>query len=249
MFSKTALEVTGNISSRYNRVQYYFLLDKTNDELLKANERLLNQQKQNFSQPDTGNLLSAGPGINDTLSANRKWLYHAAKVVQQSIIQQNNYVIIHRGSNQQLRNDLGVVDINNGVVGKIVETSENFSAIMSLLHKDSKVSAKLFKYPDVAGTIFWDGKTPNIVELIGIPKSLKVAKGDSVITSGLTATYPAGYMIGQVAEVSPDKSSSNYQIKIKTTVNFYNVQMVYAIDNLEQDEIKALEKKLEKKNH
>jgi rod shape-determining protein MreC len=46
MFSKTALEVTGNISNQYNKVQYYFLLDKTNDALLKANERLLNQQNK-----------------------------------------------------------------------------------------------------------------------------------------------------------------------------------------------------------
>lgn len=248
-FSKTALEFTGAISKRYNKVQYYFQLDKTNEDLLKANERLLNAQKQNFNQPDTLNLISPGPVNNDTVQANRKWLYRAAKVVQQSTIQQNNYVIINRGTNQQMKTDLGVVDINNGVVGKVVETSGNYAAIMSLLHKDSKISAMLFKSPDVVGTISWDGKTPNVVQFTGIPKSIKVLPGDSVITSGLTGTYPSGYLIGRVQEVVPEKSSNNYLLKIKTTVNFYNVQMVYAIENLQQNEIKELEKRLDKKNN
>ena len=248
-FSKTALEFTGTISKRYNKVQYYFQLDKTNADLLKANERLLNAQKQNFNQPDTLNLISPGPVSFDTVQTNRKWLYMAAKVVQQSTIQQNNFVIINRGVNQQMKTDLGVVDINNGVVGKVVETSDNYAAIMSLLHKDSKVSAMLFKFPDVVGTVSWDGKVPNIVQLTGIPKSVKVVAGDSVITSGLTGTYPSGYLIGRVQEVVPEKSSNNYLLKIKTTVNFYNVQMVYAIDNLQKKEINELEKKLEKKNN
>ena len=248
-FSKTALEFTGAISKRYNKVQYYFQLDKTNADLLKANERLLNAQKENFNQPDTLNLISPGPVSFDTVQTNRKWLYMAAKVVQQSTIQQNNFVIINRGVNQQMKTDLGVVDINNGVVGKVVETSDNYAAIMSLLHKDSKVSAMLFKSPDVVGTVSWDGKVPNIVQLTGIPKSVKVVAGDSVITSGLTGTYPSGYLIGRVQEVVPEKSSNNYLLKIKTTVNFYNVQMVYAIDNLQKKEINELEKKLEKKNN
>lgn len=248
-FSKTALEFTGTISKRYNKVQYYFQLDKTNADLLKANERLLNAQKENFNQPDTLNLISPGPVSFDTVQTNRKWLYMAAKVVQQSTIQQNNFVIINRGVNQQMKTDLGVVDINNGVVGKVVETSDNYAAIMSLLHKDSKVSAMLFKSPDVVGTVSWDGKVPNIVQLSGIPKSVKVIAGDSVITSGLTGTYPSGYLIGRVQEVVPEKSSNNYLLKIKTTVNFYNVQMVYAIDNLQKKEITELEKKLEKKNN
>lgn len=248
-FSKTALEFTGAISKRYNKVQYYFQLDKTNADLLKANERLLNAQKQNFNQPDTLNLISPGPVSFDTVQTNRKWLYMAAKVVQQSTIQQNNFVIINRGVNQQMKTDLGVVDINNGVVGKVVETSDNYAAVMSLLHKDSKVSAMLFKSPDVVGTVSWDGKVPNIVQLSGIPKSVKVIAGDSVITSGLTGTYPSGYLIGRVQEVVPEKSSNNYLLKIKTTVNFYNVQMVYAIDNLQKKEITELEKKLEKKNN
>lgn len=246
-FSKTALEITGTISSKYNTVQNYFELEKTNKDLVKANEKLLNGQTQNFEKADTMNTTGEPLLFTDTIQANRKWFYRWAKVVQQSVISQNNFVILHRGSNQGVAEDMGVVDINNGVVGKITEVSGNYAAVMSLLHKDSKVSARLMKSTDVAGTITWDGKKTNIVQLSGIPKTIKVEKGDTVITTGLTATFPQGYMVGTVDEATPDKSSSNYLIKIKTTVNFYNVQMVYAIENLQKKEINELENKLKKK--
>lgn len=246
-FSKTALEITGTINSKYNKVQNYFELEKTNNDLVKANENLLNAQKQNFEQADTANKTGEPPLFTDTITANRKWFYRWAKVVQQSIISQNNFVIIHRGSNQGVAEDMGVIDINNGVVGKITEVGNNYAAVMSLLHKDSKVSARLLKSPDVAGTITWNGKKINIVELNGIPKTIKVQKGDTVVTTGLTATFPQGYIIGTVDEAVQDKGSTNYLIKVKTLVNFYTVQMVYAIENAQKKEIDELENKLKKK--
>ncbi len=246
-FSKTGLEVSGYFSKQYNEVEYFFHLKKTNEDLVKINERLLNAQRQNFMQPDTASIIADGPVTNDTLEIHRKWLYRWAKVVQQSTVNQSNYVILNRGTSQGVSQDMGVVDINNGVVGKIVEVSNNYAAVMSLLHKDSKVSARLFKSPEAVGTIVWDGKTPNIVQLTGISKSAKVVKGDSVVTTALTATYPPGYLIGVVDEVIAEKSTNNYLLKIKTTVNFYNVQMVMVIDNLQKKDIEELENKLKKK--
>ena len=247
-FSRRALEWSGNVSKQYNKVEYYFQLQKTNELLVKENQQLLNAQKQNFAGPDTLKKIALGPSTTDSLESHRKWLYLYAKVTQQSTISQSNYVIINRGVKQGMREDMGVLDPNNGVVGRIMEVSDNFSAVMSLLHKDSKVSARLYKYPEIAGTIVWDGKTPNIVQLTGIPKSLKVVKGDSVITTNLSPTFPPGCLVGTVEEVLSDKSSNHYLIRVKTVVNFFNVQFVYAIDNLEGKEIEVLENKLKKKN-
>jgi hypothetical protein len=46
--------------------------------------------------------------------------------------------------------------------------------------------------------------------------------------------------LGTVEEVVPEKSTNNYQIKVKSAANFYNLQYGYAIDNLEKDEIQAI---------
>lgn len=229
-------EVTGKINKQYNKIDYYFQLKKTNEQLAKDNERLRNLVKENFDKPDTASKIVTDSIPHDTLGHRRVWQYYSAKVVSSSVSAQNNFIVLARGSAQHLKKDEGVVDPNNGIVGIITDVSENFSVVMSLLHKDSRISAKLKKGGD-AGQVIWDGKDPNRLSLIEIRKSAKVAKGDTVFTSGFTTTFPYGLMIGTIDEIVPEKSTNNYLIKLKSTANFYNLQYVYAIENYQKEEI------------
>ncbi len=94
----------------------------------------------------------------------------------------------------------------------------------------------------------WDGLQPNVVTLKDISKEVKVAVGDSVITSGLSDKFPFGLLIGTVKEVVNDKSSSTYTIKVKTAANFYNLQYVNIINNLQKYEPQDLLKSVKKTN-
>jgi rod shape-determining protein MreC len=240
-------EVTGRVNEQYNKVDYYMQLKKTNLQLVQDNERLRNLMKENFEIPDTTTKIVVDSIPYDTLGNHRKWIYQAAKVVSNSVSGQNNFIVLGRGSVQQLEKDEGVIDPNNGVVGIITDVSENYAVVMSLLHKDSKINALLKNDPLGGGTIIWDGKEPNYLTMINVRRSVKVAKGDTVITSGITTTFPYGLLIGTVEKVDPDKSSNNYIIKIKSTVNFFNLQYAYAIDNYQKEEIKALVEKAKSK--
>ncbi|MBC7888817.1 MAG: rod shape-determining protein MreC [Ferruginibacter sp.] len=232
-------EVSGKVNTWFNKIDYYFQLKKTNEQLVKDNERLRNQLKVNFASPDTTTKIVTDSIPYDTLGNHRKWLYLSAKVVFNSVSAQNNFIVLGRGLHQQLKKDDGVMDPNNGVVGIITDVSENFAVVMSLLHKDSKISAKLKNGGD-AGQVTWDGKDPNRLSLIEIRKSAKVARGDTVFTSGFTPTFPYGLLIGTIDEIIPDKSTNNYIIKLKSAANFYNLQYVYAIENFQKDEINRL---------
>ena len=236
-------EITGRVNEQYNKVDYYLQLKKTNQQLVKDNERLRNLMKANFESPDTANKIVIDSIPYDTLGNHRKWLYQAAKVVSNSVSTQNNFIVLGRGSGQQLKKDEGVIDPNNGVVGIVTDVSENYAVVMSLLHKDSKINALLKNDPQGGGTIIWDGKEPNYLSMINVRKSVKVAKGDTVFTSGITTTFPYGLMIGTVEQVEPEKSTNNYIIKVKSTANFYNLQFVYAIDNNQREEINKLVEK------
>lgn len=236
-------EITGRVNEQYNKVDYYLQLKKTNQQLVKDNERLRNLMKANFESPDTANKTVIDSIPYDTLGNHRKWLYQAAKVVSNSVSTQNNFIVLGRGSGQQLKKDEGVIDPNNGVVGIVTDVSENYAVVMSLLHKDSKINALMKNDPQGGGTIVWDGKEPNYLSMINVRKSVKVAKGDTVFTSGITTTFPYGLMIGTVDQVEPEKSTNNYIIKVKSTANFYNLQFVYAIDNNQREEINKLVEK------
>ena len=240
-------EITGRVNTQYNKVDNFLQLNKSNEALKKENEQLRNELKNNFQGLDTVNKIVTDSIPYDTLGNKRVWLYKAAKVVSNSVTAQNNFIVLARGAAKQLQKDAGVVDPGNGVVGIVTDVSENFAVVMSLLHKDSRISVKLKKGGD-AGQVTWDGKEPNRLSLIDIKKSAKVAKGDTVFTSGFTTTFPYGMMVGTIDEVLQDKSTNNLIIKLKSSANFYNLQYVYTIDNLQKDEINTLLEKAKTKN-
>ena len=247
VYSSVAGEITGKISQQYNGVEYYFQLKKTNDSLVKANAGLYNKLKQDYDMADTVSKLAIDTIKIDTVLHQRKYLYLPAKVVGNSVSQPNNYLTLHRGSQQGVSADLGVTDINNSVVGTVVDVSKNYSVVMSLLHRQSNISAKLKKSGET-GSIIWDGLQPNIVILKDISKVVKVAKGDTVITSGFSDKFPFGLLIGTVNDIIDEKTSSTHIIKVKTAANFYNLQYVDIINNLQKDEPQQLLKNVKKTN-
>lgn len=247
IFSNTANQFTGKISEQYNKVEDYFHLKKTNDSLWQANERLYNKLKENFQLPDTISKFVIDTLKIDSLEEHRKYRYLRATVLENSVTTQSNYIVLGRGKNQELKEGMGLIDINNGVVGIITTVSNDYAVVMSLLHKDSHLSGKLLKGGET-GTLSWDGKEPNIISITGIPKSAKVSKGDTIITSGFSTTFPKGLLVGYITEIVPEKSTNNYAIKIKTAADFYNLQYVYAIDNKQQEAVKELLEKAAQQN-
>ena len=247
MFMDIANEVTGKVYKQYNNVEYYFQLKKTNDSLVKANERLYNKLKQDFEMPDTVNKIAIDTIRIDSTEKYRKYLYMEAKVVGNSISLPNNYIQLNRGTLQGVQKDMGVINVNNAVVGTVIDVSNNFSVVMSLLHMQSNISAKLKKTGEV-GNVVWDGKKPNIVLLKEIGKNATVHKGDSVITSGFSEKFPYGLLIGTIDQIIEDKSTNIYTLKVRTAANFFNLEYVYIINNLQKDEPAELLKRVKKVN-
>lgn len=240
MFGNSANKITGKVNSQYNKIEYYFRLKKTNDSLVIANERLYNKLAQNYDIPDSVATKEVIDSIRvDSILQYRRFIYMQAKVVANSVTSQNNYAVLHSANASKMRVGMGVVDPVNAVVGVITEVSGNYAVVMSLLHKDTKISGKLFKTGET-GTISWDGKNPDIITLSGISKGVKIAKGDSVITSGFSAIYPKGLLLGRISEIYMEQGTSNYRVLLRTGANFHNLEYAYAIDNSQQQEINRL---------
>ncbi|RYF90517.1 MAG: rod shape-determining protein MreC [Chitinophagaceae bacterium] len=239
MFGNSANRLTGKVNSQYDRIQYYFQLKKTNDSLVKANEVLYNKLAANFSLPDSGFREVVDTMRLDSIQQYRKFTYLHAKVVANAVTSPSNFVVLQSVNAPMMRVGMGIVGPNSEVVGVITDISGEFAVVMSLLHKDSKISGKLLKTGET-GTISWDGKYPNLVSLAGIPKSTKLAKGDSVITSGFSTIFPKGLLIGRIDEVFLEKATNNYRVVVRTAANFYNLEWAYAINNSQQPAIDQL---------
>jgi rod shape-determining protein MreC len=239
MFGNTANKITGKVNSEYNKVEYYFQLKRTNDSLVKANEALYNKLKADFNLPDTVSKTVIDTMKIDSITQYRTLNYLNAKVVSNSVNQKNNFIVIAGANVKKFKPAMGIIDINNNAVGVITEVSGDYAVVMSMLHKDSKINGKLMKTGET-GTVTWDGTSPNILALSGIPKSAKIAVGDSIITSGFSTYFPKGILIGRIDGIFSEKSTSNYTIKVRSSADFYNLQYVYAIINYQQQDIDKL---------
>ena len=242
-FAGVAKELTGGIYDRANNIEYYFHLKKTNDSLATENARLRNMLSGNFEAPDTTSKTVTDTIPFDSLGNVRKYLWREARVSNNSTSTQNNYITIHRGENQGVQRDMGVIS-PSGIVGTVVNTSANYATVMSLLHRQSRMRASLKKSGET-GTVQWDGNSPLYLTLIDIPKSAKITKGDSVVTS-YSDRFPPGLVVGTVQDIVEDKSSNFYTLRLRPATNFFNLQYVYVIENLQRNEQKQLEEATKK---
>jgi rod shape-determining protein MreC len=243
-YMNVANEVTGRFYVRYNKIETYFTLQKENENLRQQNADLLNKLRSDFSVPDSSVQLVTDSFRVDSLEQYRKYLYLPAKVIGNSIDGQNNFVTLHRGSNQGVGVNMAVIG-PEGVVGKIVNVSPNMSVAMSLLHRKNSVVA-LLKKGGGFGEVTWDGKDPRYVTLSNIPRTIKVDKGDTVVTSSYSDIFPPGKVVGYVQEVKEDKSSSTYNLKLRTATDFYSVQHAFIVKNMQKAEMDSLMKKVKK---
>jgi rod shape-determining protein MreC len=240
-FGSWTNQFTGNINRYYNSWAYFFNLKETNAKLIAENTALRNQLAQDFASIDTSKKAGSLILRKDSLEKIRKFYYYPAKVVGNTFTLQKNYIVIERGSKQGIKKDMAAISPDGSIVGVVVEVNDNYSKIMSLLHRNSKVSAML-KRDRVAGSIEWDGVNPNILVLKNISKSAAPKIGDTVLTSPYSSNFPAQLMVGRVTEIVKDPSSNFLTLNVKATTNFFNLEYVYLVENRRMVEQKQLEK-------
>jgi len=239
-FSSKMNDATSKINERYYNMRGYFFLRETNQKLALENARLLNLLGSNITAPDSSIRIVTDSAYKDSLNKYRKYNWLPAKVIGNTVSLQANFLTLERGSLQGVKKGMAAI-CPEGIVGVVVEVSNNTSKVMSLLHRNSRVSAML-KKDNNAGSIEWDGASPYFLLLRNVSKSAKVVKGDTVVTSTYSANFPPNQIVGRIAEINADPSSNFYTLKIKTAANFFTLQYVYLVENLRYQEQFDIEK-------
>ncbi len=249
-YLSSANDVSGKLFDKYNNVQYYFHLKSTNDSLVNENMRLHNLLLTSYDsmlttkgiKVDTVRQYSDDTAHRVIGTQIRRYEYFAAKVINNSINKPVNYITIHRGSLQGIRPNMGVIS-SSGVVGVVRSVSDNYAVVLSMLSKPNSVSisARLGQGKEM-GSVHWDGEDAGYALLKDVPKSAKIHKGDTVVTSGFSALFPENIPIGYVENIAiGDKASTSFTIRLKLATNFFNLQYVYVIENLLKEEQQRLE--------
>lgn len=226
-------QLTGGLLETFDNFSAYLSLKNANKILSEENARFYNMLPSTFIKNDTTVFF-----IDDTLYR-QQYKYIATKVISNSIHRRNNYLKLNKGSKHGIKPDMAVV-APNGLVGQVIEVSENFSSVMSILNSNARISAKL-KTSNQVGSLFWDGKDYKSGKLVDIPSHVVFDIGDTIITSGFSYIYPEGQIIGVVNDFRIETGDSFFNIDVTFAVDFNNIYYVYAIETLYRDELLELE--------
>ncbi|NTW31347.1 MAG: rod shape-determining protein MreC [Bacteroidetes bacterium] len=240
VFINSSNEFTGGVFKTFNDISQYFSLKDANRKLSEENARLMNEAKKYYFKSNN-NVFSQIDTLfhNDTLYV-QQYEFVSAKVINNSINKRNNYLTINKGSNNGITKDMGVIT-SDGIVGIVMDVSPHFSSILSVLHKDSKISAKVKKNGHL-GTVIWKGGAYRTAELIDIPTHVKPSIGDTIITSGNSTSFPEGINIGTILSYKIEKGDNFYNISIKLSTDFNNISYAYVIKNIMKGELDKINK-------
>jgi len=230
-----ARSVNGFVAERIERGSYYFRLRRVNEELVAENTRLRRELARVTSDPWQGftPVADSVSGVNYT--------YLNARVISNSVNNQKNFITLDKGSAQGVTTGMGVAS-STGVVGVVVGVSRNYSVVMSLLNTDFRLSASIARN-DYFGSLAWNGTNYRYARLSEIPHHVRINEGDTIVTSGYSAIFPAGLMAGTLTG-EQERGGDFITLEVLLSADFKRLTNVYVIGNLTRKEREILEEEV-----
>lgn len=220
--------VAGKVYELSSSVTSYFSMGKLNRELTERNVQLERQVKElseqlyektcdpKFVQKGQYRFLSDFKLIN-------------AKVVSNSLDKEENFITIDKGSWDGVRKDMGVA-CGNGVVGVVYLVGTHYSIVLPVLNSKSNISCSI-QGRSYFGYLRWAGGAKNIAYLDDIPRHAKFKLGDRIITSGYSAIFPAGILVGKIKHVYNSEDGLSFRLAVQLSTDFGNLRDVCVIDD------------------
>ncbi|MBE6287196.1 MAG: rod shape-determining protein MreC [Mediterranea massiliensis] len=239
VFFTSANALIGKIYKTTGGISAYFNLKEANDALLDRNvwleqrvallEKTLNDRNQ-----DSVKLYSLYR-VMEHYPAPIK-----ASVVKNSLTKLDNYITLDVGRKDGISPDMAVVDAR-GVVGIVYKTSDHYSLVIPILNSKSSISCKIVG-SDYFGHLKWEGGDTRTAWLKDLPRHAEFSIGDTVVTSGYSAVFPEGIMVGIIDEIADSHDGLTYLLKVRLATNFGSLHNVRILNRQGRQEQKDLEK-------
>jgi len=208
----------------------YLALKERNEYLINENAKLhsLLQNESKFS--------------DSTLIKNKHYNYYPAKVINSSVSKRNNFITLNKGKKHGIKIGMGVIT-NQGVIGVIHSTSENYAIAISLLHRKSAIGIQLNKN-NHNGILKWKGFNYKTVNINDFPNHIPIEVGDTISSNSHSIIFPEGVNIGAVQNIHKNKDDGFYDVSVQLFEDFNQLNYVYIIHSQAAEEQLILEKKI-----
>ena len=226
-----------------SEVTGYFGLKGVNERLAAENAALRSQLENSGlweeSDADTTKILSTNyksPFKGDLEGP--RIIYREGKVVQMTLNGMRNYLTVNRGEEDGVYEGMGVRN-EEGVVGIVATVGKHYAVVLPIINIETHLSCRFLKN-DYIGTLQWDGRDTRFAELADVATHLEVNIGDTIVTSGLSTSFPAGIPVGVVEDCRLDEGASYYTVRVRLATDFRRLRYIEVIDNEDMEEIQGL---------
>ena len=223
--------VLGGVTVKFDNYSQYLSLLEENKALREEHVKLYNLLPGSYFNPT----ITYRP---DTGITDRKFDFIGARVINNSTNKQYNFITINKGKRHGIEPEMAVI-CDNGIVGVVKESTNNFAVVVSVLNREFFPNA-MIKGNRYFGYIEWPGRRYDKVILKEIPVHVEVFEGDTVITSGHSSIFPEGILIGTVDRTELAEGIF-YDITVDLSTNFKNLTNILVVRNVIKEEQIQLE--------
>lgn len=230
----TSNKIVGGVYGAISGIGDYFGLRRENRLLLDEVARL-NNELTRYRENEAYQLLDSLGSEIET-----KYTYMTARVIRNSVGRMRNFITLNKGLRDGVETDMAVLTPSGAMVGYVISCSERYAVCISILNVDFNASGKLAG-DGHSGSIYWDGKSTEKVQMHELSKYAAVEVGDTVVSTGYSHFFPEDVAIGYVTSVSADQTTSSYDLELRLAADMTRLNDVVLIKNVDLYELEALE--------
>lgn len=232
-FVNSANAITGGMYSQISNISDYWGLKSENKILSEENTYLKNIIEKNISIN-----FDLDSSVIDSVKHFQKYTFTDAKIINNNYSKQFNFITLNKGKNQGINKEMAVIN-SKGIIGITDNVSNGYARVQSILNRNSKINARLMN-SNYFGTLGWDGKNYNVVQLSDIPRQAPLKIGDTIETGGKSTIFPEGILIGKILNINKGNTADN-TVDVQLFNDMSNLGYVYVVKNFDKEEIKKLE--------
>jgi rod shape-determining protein MreC len=234
-----AVGVVGTVQSGMSVVPNVFEVQKENEFLREKNIQLANELST-LKEAKLENIrLSRTLGLKDKNISG----VIIARIVNKSLVQARNTITLNVGESDSVKVNMPVIT-DDGLVGRVVSVSKNYSIAQILYNRNLNISVKNQR-SRVDGILNYDGAGNLVIN--NVPKSADVKQGDIIITSPYSNYFPAGVPVGTVIEEG-NLNNLFKKVVVDPSVSFTDLEEVFVLKHLPEKERIDLESSYFKKD-
>jgi rod shape-determining protein MreC len=201
------------------------------EQLISENEQLTNELFELKAKLQIfNNLVLENQKISRLIDASYSLPENAVKLARIKSISQSRLkkqLVINKGSNDNILASQIVVGAN-GVVGQIIQSTPFYATVQLATDPTQHIPVKNVRNGG-RGITKGMASSKGDMKIEFMPFDADVKLGDTFVTSSIGGSYPAGYPVGEVIEVSAPQDEAFLLIKLKLFENMNELEFVLVV--------------------